>query len=76
MLVYKKKGDRPQGRIRRGAAKGGTTGRRQEADMYRSVTESKSPREGRYRALNRMEGVLIGAAIFLGVFFIFGWFTA
>ncbi len=44
--------------------------------MYRSVTESKSPREGRYRALNRMEAVLIGAAIFLGVFFIFGWFTA
>ena len=42
--------------------------------MYRSVTESRSPREARRRVLNRVEGVLIAGAIFLGVFFAFGWF--
>ena len=41
--------------------------------MYRSVTESRSLREGRRRALYRMEGVLIGVAIFLGVFYALGW---
>ena len=44
--------------------------------MYRSVTQSKYPREEHTGALNRVEGILIGAAIFLAVFFIFGWFTA
>lgn len=41
--------------------------------MFRSVTESKSPREGRRRTLNRMEGILIGLAIFLAVFYAIGW---
>ncbi len=44
--------------------------------MYRSVTESKLPRDGRRRALNRVEGVLIGVAIFLGVFYALGWWGA
>ena len=47
-----------------------------EAKMYRSVTESKLPRDGRRRALNRVEGVLIGVAIFLGVFYALGWWGA
>ena len=42
--------------------------------MYRSVTESKSPREGRRRAIHRLEGVAIGLAIFLGMVYALGWF--
>ena len=30
--------------------------------MYRSVTESKSPREGRRRAIHRLEGVAVVTA--------------
>lgn len=41
--------------------------------MFRSVTESKSPHEERRRALYRMEGILIGIAIFLAVFYAIGW---
>ena len=41
--------------------------------MYRSVTESRQGREGRRRALYRIEGVLIGIAVFLGVFYALGW---
>jgi len=43
--------------------------------MYRSVTESRLPRDGRRRALYFMEGVFIGVAIFLGVFYALGWWT-
>lgn len=43
--------------------------------MYRSVTESRLPREGRRRVLYRVEGVLIGIAIFLGVFYALGWWS-
>ena len=41
--------------------------------MFRSVTESKQPREGKRRVLYRVEGILIGVAIFLGVFYALGW---
>ncbi len=41
--------------------------------MYRSVTESKLPREGKRRAFYRLEGILIGVAIFVGVFYMLGW---
>ncbi len=41
--------------------------------MYRSVTESKQPREGKRRVLYRVEGVLVGVAIFAGVVYALGW---
>ena len=41
--------------------------------MYRSVVESGQGREGRRRNLYRIEGVLIGIAIFVGVFVALGW---
>ena len=43
--------------------------------MFRSVTESKQPREGKRRVLYRVEGILIGVAIFLGVFYALGWMS-
>ena len=41
--------------------------------MYRSVIESGQGRDGRRRTLYRIEGVLIGIAIFVGVFYALGW---
>jgi len=40
--------------------------------MYRSVTESARGRSGRRRAIYRIEGVLIGIAVFIGIFFAMG----
>ncbi len=42
--------------------------------MYRSVTPSKRNSRSR-KALNRVEGLLIGIALFLAVFYLFGWFN-
>ncbi len=42
--------------------------------MYRSVTFSKRT-SGLRKALYRVEGVLIGIALFLAVFFLLGWFN-
>ncbi len=42
--------------------------------MYRSVTPSKRT-SGSRRALYRVEGVLIGIALFLAVFYLLGWFN-
>ena len=42
--------------------------------MYRSVTESRPPKGRRRTALHRVEGVLIGAVIFLAFIFALGWF--
>ena len=53
---------------------GGKSGEWEPA-MYRSVTESRMPREGRRRALYRVEGILIGVAIFLGVFYALDWWS-
>ena len=41
--------------------------------MYRSVTESKSPREGRRRAVHRLEGIAVGLAIVLAMIYALGW---
>ena len=41
--------------------------------MYRSVTESKQPRDEKRRALYRVEGIMVGIVIFLGVFYAIGW---
>ena len=43
--------------------------------MYRSVTESRPAREGKRWILYRVEGVLIAAAIFLGIFYALGWLS-
>ncbi len=42
--------------------------------MYRSVTPSKR-NSGSRKALYRVEGLLIGIALFLAVFYLFGWFN-
>ncbi len=42
--------------------------------MYRSVTPSKR-NSGSRTALDRVEGVLIGIALFWAVFYLFGWFN-
>jgi hypothetical protein len=42
--------------------------------VYRSVTPSKRY-SGSRKALSRVEGLLIGIAIFLAVFYLFGWFN-
>ncbi len=42
--------------------------------MYRSVTPSKNT-SGSRKALYRVEGVLIGIAVFLAVFYLLGWFN-
>ena len=42
--------------------------------VYRSVTPSKRT-SGSRRALYRVEGVLIGIALFLAVFYLLGWFN-
>lgn len=41
--------------------------------MYRSVIESRQSAGERRRLLYRVEGVLIGIAIFVGVFYALGW---
>jgi len=41
--------------------------------MYRSVIESKPPNNTGRRTLYRVEGVLVGLAVFLGVFYALGW---
>ncbi|MFQ5774877.1 MAG: hypothetical protein ACE5GS_10190 [Kiloniellaceae bacterium] len=41
--------------------------------MYRSVTQSKLPRDERRKTLYRLEGVLVGLAVFLAVFYAIGW---
>ena len=43
--------------------------------MYRSVTESRLPGNRRRKALHRMEGVLIGIAIFVAIFMTLGWLS-
>ncbi len=42
--------------------------------MYRSVTPSKRNSWSR-KALYRVEGLLIGIALFWAVFYLFGWFN-
>ncbi len=42
--------------------------------VYRSVTSSKRT-SGSRKALYRVEGVLIGIAVFLAVFYLLGWFN-
>ncbi len=42
--------------------------------MYRSVTPSKRNSRS-HKALYRVEGLLIGIALFLAVFYLFGWFN-
>jgi hypothetical protein len=42
--------------------------------VYRSVTPSKRY-SGSRKALYRVEGLLIGIALFLAVFYLFGWFN-
>ena len=42
--------------------------------VYRSVTPSKR-NSGSRKALYRVEGLLIGIALFLAVFYLFGWFN-
>ena len=42
--------------------------------VYRSVTPSKRD-SGSRKALYRVEGLLIGIALFLAVFYLFGWFN-
>ena len=42
--------------------------------MYRSVTESKSPRDGRRRAIHRLEGAAVALAIIVGMVYLLGWF--
>ena len=42
--------------------------------VYRSVTSSKRTSWSR-KALYRVEGVLIGIALFLAVFYLLGWFN-
>lgn len=45
-----------------------------EAWMYRSVKESnQSGDEGR-RMLYRVEGILVGLVVFIGLFYLLGWF--
>ena len=44
-----------------------------EAQMYRSVTESKQFSSRRQKALYRVEGALVALAIFLGLFYLLGW---
>lgn len=43
--------------------------------MYRSVTESRPPRGERHRAIHRLEGALVGAFVFLGIFYALGWLS-
>ncbi len=43
--------------------------------MYRSVTESRPARQDKRRILYRFEGVLLGLAIFVGVFYALGWLS-
>jgi hypothetical protein len=42
--------------------------------VYRSVMPSKRS-SGLRKALNRVEGLLIGIALFWAVFYLFGWFN-
>jgi len=42
--------------------------------MYRSVTQSR-PTRSRRRLLYRVEGVAVGIAVFLAVFYVLGWFS-
>ncbi len=42
--------------------------------MYRSVTPSKR-NSGLRKTLTRVEGLMIGIALFLAVFYLFGWFN-
>lgn len=41
--------------------------------MYRSVTVSREAREARRRAVHRLEGVVVGLAVFFAVFLALGW---
>jgi len=42
--------------------------------VYRSVTPSKRNSRSR-KALYRVEGVVVGIALFLAVFYLLGWFN-
>ena len=42
--------------------------------VYRSVTPSKR-NSGSRKALYRVEGVVVGIALFLAVFYLLGWFN-
>ena len=42
--------------------------------VYRSATSSKRT-SGSRKALYRVEGVLVGIALFLAVFYLLGWFN-
>ena len=42
--------------------------------MYRSVKESNQAGDEGRKTLYRAEGVLVGLAVFVGLFYLLGWF--
>ncbi len=48
-------------------------GRTREVGMYRSVTESQQGQTKKRKHIHWLEGIGIGLAVFLVLFFTFGW---
>lgn len=42
--------------------------------MYRSVRESNQSGEKGWNTLYRVEGILVGLVVFVGLFYLLGWF--
>lgn len=42
--------------------------------MYRSVRESNQSGDDGRKALYRAEGILVGVVVFVGLFYLLGWF--